>query len=138
MTNNEPVAFEVEAVAEGEGTRFAVTLAGSGETRHYHLPGGEQDDYTAFYTELARDYGTSLPHQECDTPSGPAPESEWRPLITENLSPRILAGYGDPAVLKTEEGYVLVATSNDAPDAFPILRSDDLQTWEPVGFVFPE
>jgi hypothetical protein len=138
MTNNEPIAFEVDAIAEGEGTRFAVTLAGSGETRHYHLPGGEQDDYTAFHAELARDYGTSLPHQECDAPSGPAPEAEWRPLITENLSPRIRAGYGDPAVLKTEDGYVLVATSNDAPDAFPILRSDDLQSWEPAGFVFPE
>ena len=138
MTDNDPIAFEVGAVAEGEGTRFSVTLVGSGETRHYHLPGGEQQDYLAFYAELARDYGTSLPHQECEIVAGPGPEVEWRPLITENLNARILAGYGDPAVLKTEEGFVLVATSNDAPDAFPILRSDDLKTWEPVGFVFPE
>jgi beta-xylosidase len=41
-------------------------------------------------------------------------------------------------VLRTEEGWVLVATSNDAPDAFPILRSADLESWEHVGFVFPE
>jgi beta-xylosidase len=41
-------------------------------------------------------------------------------------------------VLKTDEGYILVATSNDAPDAFPILRSDDLETWTHQGFVFPE
>ena len=30
------------------------------------------------------------------------------------------------------------ATSNDAPDAFPILHSPDLEHWEPKGFVFPE
>jgi beta-xylosidase len=65
-------------------------------------------------------------------------EPSWRPLITGNLDPRIWRGYWRPGVLKTEEGYYLVATSNDAPDAFPILRSDDLETWEPVGFVFPK
>ena len=133
-----PSSFEIEASPDGEGTRFAVRLAGSGETRRYHLPGGEQHDYTAFFAELARDYGTRASH--CF--AGPAPaeanEPEWRPLITENLNPRILSGYGDPAVLKTEEGYFLVATSNDAPDAFPILRSVDLESWEPAGFVFPE
>ena len=32
----------------------------------------------------------------------------------------------------------LVATSNDAPDAFPILHSRDLEHWEPSGFVFHE
>jgi hypothetical protein len=41
-------------------------------------------------------------------------------------------------VLKTDEGYYLVATSNDAVDAFPILHSDDLESWTHKGFVFPE
>jgi beta-xylosidase len=40
-------------------------------------------------------------------------------------------------VLKTEEGWWLIATSNDAPDAFPILYSGDLKGWEPKGFIFP-
>ena len=62
----------------------------------------------------------------------------WRPLLTENVDPKILVGYGDPAVFKDGKGYWLVATSNDAPDAFPILHSPDLQHWEPKGFVFPE
>ena len=136
MTSSEPIAFEVEPVAEGEGTHFTVTRAG--ETRRYHLPGGEQHHYTAFFAELARDFGTTVPHGNLEPPASPGPEPEWRPLITRNLSPRILCGYGDPAVLKTDEGYFLVATSNDAPDAFPILRSGDLETWEPAGFVFPE
>jgi beta-xylosidase len=40
-------------------------------------------------------------------------------------------------VLKTDDGWWLVATSNDAPDAFPILHSTDLEQWEPKGFIFP-
>ena len=136
MTNSDYVPFEVEARSEGEGTRFTVTRAG--ERRDYHLPGGEQHDYTAFYAELGRDFGTRVPHKYGEPPAGPGPEPAWQPLITENLEPRILYGYGDPAVLKTDDGYVLVATSNDAPDAFPILRSKDLESWEPAGFVFPE
>src|SRR5207237_6052250 len=58
--------------------------------------------------------------------------------LTENVHPQILVGYGDPAVIKTPQGYYLVATSNDSPDAFPILHSDDLGHWEPRGFAFPE
>ena len=40
-------------------------------------------------------------------------------------------------MLKTDDGWWLVATSNDAPDAFPILYSSDLEQWEPKGFIFP-
>ena len=136
MTDRDHVPFEVEAVADGEGTHF--TVSHGGKTRRYHLSGGEQQDYTEFHEALARDFGTSLPHRECEPAAPSGPEPEWRPLITSNLNPRILSGYGDPAVLKTDEGYYLVATSNDAPDAFPILHSRDLETWEPAGFVFPE
>jgi hypothetical protein len=134
----EPYSFAVSAESVGEGTRFAVTEKVSGQTRHYHVVGGEQADYTAFHGEIARDFGTRVPHVFEPPSSASAGKAPWHPLITENLSPRILSGYGDPAILKTEEGYYLVATSNDAPDAFPILRSHDLTAWEPVGFVFPE
>ena len=128
--------FEVEAVADGAGTRF--TVRRGAETRHYHLPGGDQRDYAVFQAELVRDWGTR-PHRIYEEPPESAgDEPEWHPLIVENLGPRILAGYGDPAVLKTDKGYYLVATSNDAPDAFPILRSADLASWTHEGFVFPE
>ena len=130
------LTFKVDAVSEGEGTRFAVTPVG-GETRRYHVAGGEQGHYTEFHEALGRDYGMRVPHGKAPVPSE-GPEPDWRPLLTSNLSPRILAGYGDPAVLKTDEGWYLVATSNDAPDAFPILRSADLATWEHAGFVFPD
>ncbi|MET1112452.1 MAG: glycoside hydrolase family 43 protein [Allosphingosinicella sp.] len=135
MSETLPFAFEVEAVDDGEGVRFAVRRAG--EVRDYRLTGGEQADYAAFFRRLADDWGTRIPHAFAEPAPAPEAEVEWRPLLTDNLSPGILAGYGDPAVLKTGEGYVLVATSNDAPDAFPILRSHDLAHWEHAGFVFP-
>jgi hypothetical protein len=130
--------YEVRPEAEGEGSRISVRSADGGEARVYAIPGGEQQDYVAFYRDLARDWGMRVPHKREVLPPEPGSEPRWSPLITENLSPRILAGYGDPAVLKTDEGWYLVATSNDAPDAFPILHSADLVTWEPAGFVFPE
>jgi hypothetical protein len=135
MSEDAVPAFELKAEEAGEGTRFVVSRCG--ETRRYQLSGPEQKDYAAFYRDLARDFGTRPPdvHEE---PHPDAGSLNWQPLITENLSPRILSGYGDPAVLRTGDGYYLVVTSNDAPDAFPILRSGDLRSWEPAGFVFPE
>ena len=86
------VAFEVQAVEDGEGTRFEVIPSDGTATRHYHLPGGEQHDYTVFYQELGRDFGTRVPHLYVEPPPHPPGMPEWTPLITENLSPRILAG----------------------------------------------
>lgn len=127
--------FVVDAVADGIATRFTVRLGDVEKT--YRIPTGQHNHYAVFFGELARDFGTRAHHHR------PAPiddrlEPDWRPLILENLSPRTSAGYGDPAVLKTDEGYYLVATSNDALDAFPILHSHDLETWTHKGFVFPE
>ena len=62
----------------------------------------------------------------------------WKALISENLSELTRAGYGDPAVLKVDDSWILTATSNDALDAFPILHSRDLEHWDHHGFVFPE
>jgi len=138
MTKNAASAFRVDASEDGEGSRFEIALGESGEPRTYRVEGGEQEHYAAFFNRLAADFGTRVPHAFADPAQAPESEIAWRPLLTANLSPRILAGYGDPAVLKTDEGWILVATSNDAPDAFPILRSNDLDHWEHVGFVFPE
>ncbi len=136
MTDDAIFAFEVEPLADGEATHFAVK-GPDGTLHNYRVAGGGQTDYAAFFDELSRDFDTRLPHH-FEAPAPDIAEPPWRPLITSNLSPKILAGYGDPAVLKTDEGYILVATSNDAPDAFPIIRSDDLETWQDAGFVFPE
>lgn len=129
--------FIIDARVDGTGSRINVTRGDM--IREYRLGDGVHTTYQLFFAEVARDFGILRP----ETHEGPAvaddaPEPDWRPLIVENLSPRTTAGYGDPAVLRTDEGYWLVATSNDALDAFPILHSHDLKSWEHKGFVFPE
>src|SRR2546423_8726220 len=129
-------SFAVKPREEGEG--FRLSVRSDGRRRTYFVPTGTQQDFSDFYRQLAGDFGTRMPEIFGDERERPQPTIRWRPLLTENIHPQILVGYGDPAVLRTEEGYWLVATSNDAPDAFPILHSNDLQHWEPKGFVFPQ
>ena len=127
--------FTVNVRHEGDGFRFDV--GENGHTHSYVVPTATQQDFTIFFRELAADFGTRMPHAYTRAKERPPASFEWRPLLTENVHPQILVGYGDPAVLKTDEGWWLVATSNDAPDAFPILHSADLDQWEPQGFIFP-
>jgi hypothetical protein len=134
--NSTPYPFTVGAAEDGDQRRISVT-ASTGERREYLLPGNEQQQYSEFFRDLSRHFGTRLPHVFAEPAEHPAPTIRWRPLLTENIHPQILAGYGDPAVLKTPDGWWLVATSNDAPDAFPILHSDDLSHWQHQAFVFP-
>ena len=130
------ITFLVDAAETKAGARITVR-ASDGIEKIYSLGGREQHHYAHFYAELARDFGTRQPHF-ARIAEHPASSVAWRPLLTANLAPQILCGYGDPAVLRTGDGYVLVATSNDAPDAFPILSSDDLEHWRHCGFVFPD
>lgn len=129
--------FEVEAAEAGDGFRIRVR-DDSGKDRTYDVPTGTQQDFSKFFEQLSRDFGTRMPDIFAPAAERPAPRMRWKPLLTENVDPKILVGYGDPAVFKDGADYWLVATSNDAPDAFPILHSTDLQHWEPKGFVFPE
>lgn len=129
-------SFIVDPVAEGVATRLTVQCGDI--RREYRIVTGQHQHYTIFFSELARDFGTRAPEMHKHLPLTDDMATNWRPLILENLSDRTTAGYGDPAVLKTDEGYYLVATSNDAPDAFPILHSDDLESWTHRGFVFPQ
>ena len=125
--------FDVELADNGEGLTIAVR--GGGATKIYALAGRDQGDFSKFYAGLAADFGTRPPESPASVSSG-AQDPPWRPLLTENISPKILAGYGDPDVIRTAEGYWLTATSNDAPDCFPLLHSDDLEHWRHVGFAF--
>ncbi len=125
--------FDVTAVAQGDSTRLSVTT-GRGTDR-FVIAGREQHHYRRFYAALSARFGTRRPHDLAGHRPAPA-DPRWRALLTDNLSERILCGYGDPAVLRTDDAYMLVATSNDAPDAFPILLSNDLTHWRHEGFVF--
>lgn len=127
--------FTIVPHMEGDGFRFDVGAGGI--SRSYVIPTATQQAFSVFYRDLAGDFGTRLPHVFTKSSEHRPATFAWQPLLTENVHPKILVGYGDPAVLKTDDGWWLVATSNDAPDAFPILHSRDLQKWEPKGFVFP-
>ena len=128
--------IRIAATEDGQGTLLSV--AAGDFAREYRIAGSNHQDYLGFFTTLAKDFGTRAPHALVGPVATGEPEPGWRPLIVENLSDRTTAGYGDPAVLKTDDGYILVATSNDAVDAFPILHSTDLKNWTHRGFVFPE
>ena len=152
-TAGAPFAFEVGIAGAGpESTSRSFTVTGtdpatgSRRTREYRLPDTQHNAYLDFLQGLARDFGTRVPRNRRPQEAPPAFEAPFRALLTRNLSPDILYGYGDPAVIRVPEGsaegggawYYLAVTSNDAPHAFPILRSRDLKDWRPAGFVFPK
>ena len=147
-----PFAFEVGIAGSDRGSAsrsFTVTgpdpATGSSRTREYRLPDTQHNAYLDFLESLARDFGTRVPRNRRPQ-EAPDFEAPFRALLTRNLSPDILYGYGDPAVIRVSEAsadgadasYYLVVTSNDAPDAFPVLRSRDLADWRMAGFVFPK
>ena len=129
--------MKFSVVPRHEGDGFCIDVGANGDSRSFVVPTATQQDFTIFFRELANDFGTRMPHAYKRADERPAAKIRWRPLLTENVHPQILVGYGDPAVLRTRHGWWLTATSNDAPDAFPILHSRDLKTWEPKGFIFP-
>jgi GH43 family beta-xylosidase len=114
---------------------------GSRKTRQYHLSDSDHNSYLDLFLNVARDFGTRVPLNRRPA-SEPTFKAKYHPLLTENLAPGILYGYGDPAVIHIgDEGgawYYIFITSNDAPNSFPIIRSRDLTSWEFAGFVFPE
>jgi arabinan endo-1,5-alpha-L-arabinosidase len=131
------LSFEVQASEQDDSFAIAVE-ASNGVSKSYAVPTGTQQAFAAFFRELSHDFGTRMPHIFAAGVEHPEPTIRWRPLLTENADPRILVGYGDPAVLKDGEDYWLVATSNDAPDAFPVLHSSDLAHWQLKDFIFPQ
>lgn len=131
----EPIPFEI--AMDGDGGGRLVRVRRGGLDRLYRLASAEQQDWLDFHAALAADFGTRLPHNRLDAPA-PHFEAGYEPLLTEPLSPGILYGYGDPAAINADDFYYLYVTSNDAPDAFPILRSADLRTWDHAGYVFRE
>jgi hypothetical protein len=109
-------------------------------SRNYSLKGRGQQDYLDLFAMIGRDFGTRIPRNRRPT-AGDARGPAWTTLLTENILPDGHYGYGDPAILRVEEygtpTYYALVTSNDAPDAFPILKSHDLKDWELRGFAFP-
>ena len=129
--------------AQPGATRRLLRIGAAGfPARDYRLASTDQQGYLDFFQALARDFGTRVPLSRSRSETIAPDLGLLRPLLTEALSPAILYGYGDPSVIQVPapngaRGWRLLVTSNDAPDAFPIIASDDLKTWRHTGFVFP-
>jgi GH43 family beta-xylosidase len=120
-----------------DGAPLQIRVTDAARSRTYGIAEREHGAWLDLFRAVAADFGTRLPRNR-EAFEAPPADDRIEPLLTCNIDPRIRDGYGDPAVLRTGDGYHLVATSNDAPDAFPILRSRDLREWELAGFVFPQ
>jgi hypothetical protein len=133
-------AIRVLARARGHERLFELT---SGPVaRRYRLPDPSQQSYLDFLAQAATDFGLRAPLNRTAEDQQPA-ETVLEPLLLHPVSPEILYGYGDPCVVRGVDPatgrpvWRMTVTSNDAPDVFPILRSDDLVDWSLEGFVFP-
>lgn len=134
----------VETTSDSRALRVSAVPPGADASieRAYPLGEAAHSDWLDAWAAVARDFGARTPLAR--SPRDPVVcEAPLRPVLTDNLDPRQLSGYGDPAVVRESlPGGVyrwwLHATSNSAPDAFPILSSDDLERWTFRGFVFPE
>ena len=135
-----PDALRVLARAEGPARLFELSCGPL--VRRYRLPDAGQEAYLDFLSEAARDFGLRPPESRTAFDAPPA-DAALTPLLVRPVSPDILYGYGDPCVVRAPNpasgrpAWWLTVTSNDAPDAFPILTSDDLFDWRLEGFVFP-
>jgi hypothetical protein len=132
-TNNADCSFEIK----GTGA-----LDSSARLNTYKLHNREHTTYLDFFEQLSKDFGLRLP-QNRKAGERKTFTANFREVLTDNIDPGIIYGYGDPAIISVQEyrnhkgDYFLIATSNDAPDSFPILRSKDLIDWQFVGYVFP-
>ncbi|RDC62798.1 family 43 glycosylhydrolase [Adhaeribacter pallidiroseus] len=147
--NHTPVSFSVlvqESLHQSPaGYTFEVTspdlLSGVGKTCFYYLNGNDHLAYLNLFAKLARDFNMRLPQNRQEKQIKPTFKAPLRAVLKTAVHPEILYGYGDPAVIRVDTAgsscYYVVATSNDAPNAFPLLRSRNLQDWEFVKFIFP-
>jgi beta-xylosidase len=59
-----------------------------------------------------------------------------RPQPSQVMNPVIPGDFPDPSVVRVGGDYYASATSSEWAPHFPILRSNDLVTWEQVGAIF--
>ena len=135
LPNRWGMSFSVDPRADGDG--FRIEVAAAGRSKSYRIPTATQQDFSVFFRELSDDFGTRVPHVFAETVEHPAAPIRWRPLLTENVHPQILVGYGDPAVLRTETagGWSRRPMTRQTPSR-SCTRST-LNTGNRKGFVFP-
>jgi hypothetical protein len=113
------------------------------KTNEYILHATGHNSYLNFFEQLSSDFGLRLPQNRKEEKKSSF-MIPYKEVLSSNIAPGILYGYGDPAAILVNEGvkedrwYYIVSTSNDAPDSFPIIKSKDLKQWSFVNYVFPQ
>ncbi len=138
-----PFSVEIDGVdPSAEQRTFRVTpteVSPAAAGRAYHVRARAHSSYLDLFERVARDFGTRSPGGRFELDA--RANVPLRPVLTTNVSQDVLYGYGDPAALRVVTAgtpeYFVVVTSNDAPQACPILQSPDLRSWSLRGFVFP-
>lgn len=130
--NNTTCDFEVKGIDP---------QTGESKINRYQLFSRNHNNYLDLYAQLSAGFALRLPRNRL--PAGNYSfHTSYREVLTDNLAPGMLYGYGDPAVLRVDDdgeaGYYLITTSNDAPDSFPLLFSKDLESWTFINYVFPQ
>lgn len=147
---NAPVSYEIAVTKSGCDEDTALTLnvratdEGIGICHTFCIPSFRPRNYELLLKALSNTLGTSPPHNQ-RTNASVLDDLPFECLLTDPLHPDIIYGYGDPAVLRVEghdinesgPRFYMVSTSNDAPNAFPIVTSKDLSHWEFRDFIFP-
>jgi arabinan endo-1,5-alpha-L-arabinosidase len=134
------IDIKMSSIDESIEWNIATNENGEVDSREYIQEQRNHRAYLDFFEKIAADFLLRLPknRQPVYTPSQAI---KYQVILTKNLHPGMIYGYGDPAVLRVNESgidaYYLVATSNDAPNSFPIVRSENLTDWTFVDYVFP-
>jgi arabinan endo-1,5-alpha-L-arabinosidase len=137
-----PYSFTIEIIEQQEGITFHVSQEQGIEVKKelYHLNTTLHASYSNMFEKLHFDFGFRLP-QSREPHVKPTFKANYSELLLSNLHKGMLYGYGDPAVIRVEgkvSCYYVVSTSNDAPDVFPIVCSENLTDWKFSGYVFPK
>jgi len=69
---------------------------------------------------------------------GESPQPKDSESLTQIANPVLPGDRPDPTIIKIGDTYWASATSNEWAPLFPIFKSQDLENWELVTYVFPE
>ncbi len=143
-----PTEFEVivKETSDGSEKEFEVTGFTAGlpvANGVYTLKQRTQDGYLNLFTQLAETFALRVPLNRIKHHTNFRPDVSLNVLLSENVAPGVWYGYGNPSVIRvegtagTKPMYYLAVTSNNAPDAFPLLCSGDLVNWSFKSYIFP-
>lgn len=143
-----PTEFEVivKETSDGSEKVFEVTGFTAGlpvANGVYTLKQRTQDGYLNLFTQLAETFALRVPLNRKKHNTNFRSDVSLNVLLSENVAPGVWYGYGNPSVIRvegtagTKPMYYLAVTSNNAPDAFPLLCSGDLLNWSFKSYIFP-